>query len=161
MSRHAVALMSCVTALLVSAAPAVADTSKSVTATGTKLVKVVPANRNSNASIRAAVDAAEQAGIQGAIAVAHEYALRYAAAAGLTLGGVISVSDAQNNGVYFGPYGSLGFFGPFGPDQYCGTQQIHVVKRVHKKLTVVTKKVDICVVPPYEVTTLTVTFAAT
>jgi hypothetical protein len=143
------------------AAPAVADQAKSVTATGSKLVKVVPKNRHRNASIQAAVEAAEKAGITGALSSAHDYALRYAAAAGLTLGSVISVSDAQNNGPYFGP-GPYAFFGPFGPNQYCGIRNQPVFKVVHKKRKLVRfKRVHVCIVPAYEATTLTVTYSAT
>jgi hypothetical protein len=92
---------------------------------------------------------------------AHEYALKYAAAAGLTLGGVVSVSDAQSNGVGFGPYGPFGFYGPFGPNQYCGTERQPVFKVVHKKHKLVRfKSVHVCFVPPFEATSLVVTYAA-
>jgi hypothetical protein len=159
MSRPLLSLGAIAAALSV-AAPAAADQPKSVTATGTKLVKVVAKNRNSNSSIQAAIEAAETAGISGAMASAHEYALRYAAAAGLTLGSVISVSDAQSNGgAYYGPGP---FFGPFGPNQYCGTVTRPVIKVVHKKRKAVgVKQVHVCFPPPFEATTLTVTYAAT
>lgn len=87
------------------AAPAVAQPSSTsavptITATGTGQTRVLPRNRHSNASIAAAVDAARKASIAGALKEAHEYALDYAAAVGMTLGNVISVSDAQTNSVY-------------------------------------------------------------
>ncbi|MGA9857863.1 MAG: SIMPL domain-containing protein, partial [Solirubrobacteraceae bacterium] len=80
-----------------------------MTATGTGQARVSPKNRHDNASIVAAYDAARHAAIAGAISQAHEYALDYAKAVGLTLGPVSSVSDAQSN--FYGP-GQ--FFGPFG-----------------------------------------------
>jgi hypothetical protein len=146
------------------AAPAVAASSGSgsVTATGTKLVKVLPTNRRSNSSIEAAVVAAQKAGISGALASAHDNAVRYAKAVGLTLGTIISVSDAASNGGgFYGPYGGGGFFGPFGPDQYCGIEHRSVFKVVnHKRRLVRVKKVRRCIVPPYQSTTLTVTYSA-
>jgi hypothetical protein len=144
--------------VLITAAPALGEPAKSVTATGTALIKVSPKNRHRNSSIKAAVEAAHKAGIAGAMRNAHEYALDYARAAGLRLGAIISVSDAQTNGPgYFG----FGFAGPFGPDQFCGTIRRAVVKIVAGKRKVVRgKKVHRCFVPPFQPTTLTVTYAA-
>jgi hypothetical protein len=146
------------------AAPAVAASSTpgSVTATGTQLVRVLPTNRKSNSSIEAAVTAAQKAGITGALAAAHDDAVRYANAARLTLGSIISVSDVQNNGGgFYGPYGGGAFYGPFGPDQYCGIEHRPIFKIVnHKRKLVRFKKVHACIVPRYEATTLTVTYNA-
>ena len=154
-----------VASALLGAAPAVAAPGASVTATGTKLVKVRPIDRRSNSSIQAAVAAAEEAGIDGALVSAHDNAVRYAKAAGLTLGTIISVSDVLNNsgGAFFsyGPYGGGGFSGPFGPNQYCGIEHRPVFRIVnHKHKLVRFKKVHACNVPPYQATTLTVTYDA-
>jgi len=157
MSPRSLALVS-VVAALTAAAPAVADQGQSVTATGSAQTKVVPKNRQSNSSIAAAVEAAHQAGIPAALKDAHSYGLKYAKAAGLTLGAIESVSDASNNGFAYGP----GFYGPFGPNQYCGTVRRPIFKVVAgKKRVVGTKKVHRCIVPPYVVTVLTVTYSAT
>ena len=159
MSRGLALIVPLVAGLAI-AAPAAADQSKSVTATGTNQVKVTPKNRHSNSSIAAAVDAAHKAGISGAFDEAHEYALQYAHAAGLTLGSVISVSDAAGNqgGYYFGGP----FFGPFGPGQYCGKTSRPVFKVVGGKRKLVrVKKVHTCFVPPFEAVSLTVTYSAT
>jgi hypothetical protein len=154
-----VALLAVVGAVTAAAPAAGAQT---ITATGTKLVKVTPKNRKSNSSIQAAVVAAEKAGVKGAFAAAHANALAYGVAAGLKLGAVMSVSDAQSNGAAFGPYGPYPFYGPFGPNRYCGTQQRAVIKVINGKRKVVrVKKVHVCIVPPYEASTLTVTYAAT
>jgi uncharacterized protein YggE len=158
MSPRSLALVSVVVAALTAAAPATADQSQSVTATGSAQLKVAPKDRKSSSSIAAAVEAARQAGIPAAIKDAHGYAVKYAKAAGLTLGAIQSVSDASNNGFAFGP----GFYGPFGPNQYCGTVRRPIFKVVAgKKKVVGTKKVHRCFVPPYVVTVLTVTYAAT
>jgi hypothetical protein len=138
------------------AAPASADQAKSVTATGTAAVNVVPKDRNSNASIAAAVEAAQEASIPGAMSQAREYALRYAQAASLTLGAVVSVSDAQNGG-----YGGA-FFGPFGPNQFCGIAPQPIFRVVkHRRKVVGSKPVRRCFVPRFASTTLTVTYSAT
>ena len=156
MSRVPVALGALVAALVL-AAPAVAD--QSVTATGTGQVKVTPKNRHSNSSIEAAIEAAHKAGISGALDEAHEYALEYAQAAGLTLESVLSVSDASPNG--FGYYGP-GFFGPFGPNQFCGETSRPVFKVVNGKRKLKGfKRVHTCFVPPFEAVSLTVTYSAT
>jgi len=159
MSPRSLVLVS-VVAALTAAAPATADQSQSVTATGSAQTKVVPKNRKSNSSIAAAVEAAHETGIPAALKDAHSYALKYAQAAGLTLGAVQSVSDASNNGFAFA-YGP-GFYGPFGPNQYCGTIRRPILKVVAgKKKVVGTKKVHRCIVPPYVITVLTVTYSAT
>jgi len=159
MSRRLLVLVGIV-AGLTSAAPAVAASSTTVTATGTKLVRVTPSNRKSNSSIAAAVAIALKGGIDGALAAARENAVSYANATGLTLGAVVSVSDVQNNGNSFGPFGG-GFFGPFGPDQYCGIERRPVFRVVHRRRKLVrVRKFHACIVPPFEVTTLTVTYSA-
>ena len=157
MSRVSVVVASLVAALAI-AAPAAAD--QSVIATGTAQVKVTPKNRNSESSIQAAVDAAHKAGIAGALKEAREYASQYAQASGLTLGSVVSVSDALANGP--GYYGGFGFFGPFGPNQFCGDFRRPVFKVVGGKRTVKgSKRVHTCFVPPFEAVSLTVTYSAT
>jgi hypothetical protein len=118
---------------------------------------VTPTNPNSSASISAAVDRARKAGISSALADAREYALDYARAASLTLGAVVSVSDAQSNGGFYGP----GFYGPFGPNQFCGRVPQPIFKKVGgKRKRVGVKLVHRCFVPPFEITTLTVTYSA-
>lgn len=157
MSPRSLVLVPVVAALVV-AAPATADQSQSVTATGTAQVKVVPKDRRSNSSIEAAVEAARTAGIPAALKDAHGYAVKYAHAAGLTLGAIEAVSDAANGAFGYGP----GFYGPFGPNQFCGTVRRPIVKTVGgKKKVVGTKKLHRCFVPPSVATVLTVTYSAT
>jgi Protein of unknown function (DUF541) len=151
-------LLSVGVVVLLLATPAMAAATSEVTATGTGQTRVLPKNRHSNSSIRAAYDAARKASIKGALREAREFALQYAHAVGLKLGSVESVSDQQSNG-YYGP-GS--FFGPFGPEQFCGTLRQPVFKRVNGRRKVVgTKKVHRCIVPQFAFTSLTVTYSAT
>jgi hypothetical protein len=124
------------------AAPAPISSTDTITATGIGQARVVPKNRHSNASIVAAVDRAHKSAIARALKEAREYAREYAKAVRLTLGSVISVSDAQSAPFFYGPGPIAG--GVFGPDQYCRT-----VKKVHR-----------CVVPPSDFATLTVTYSA-
>lgn len=158
MSGRAV-LAAAAAASLLAASPALGDTEgKTVTATGTGQVRVKPKDRHSNASIVAAFDAARKAAIGGALSDAHEYALAYAHGVGLTLGGVISVSDAQTNGFY-GPFGPGTYFGPFGPNKFCGrTRQL--LGRPAPGVKPTFKRVYRCFVPPFASTTLTVTYSA-
>jgi hypothetical protein len=146
-------------AALIVAGPAAAAQSGTVTATGVQLVRVVPRDRHSNASIQAAVEAAQSGGVPGALRAAHANALRYAAAAGLTLGALTAVTDVSSNGAYFA-YGP--FEGPFGINRYCGTERRPVFKTVDKKRKLVRfRKVHTCIVPQSEATTLSVTYATT
>lgn len=149
-------------AALVLAAPAAADSSMSVTATGTGSVRVLPHNRKSDASIGAAYAAARRASVPAAFAQAHVLALRYAQAAGLTIGPIVAVSDAQNqNGPFYGPGP---FFGPFGPGRFCHVFRAGKQIRFgpgNKKTVVKVKRHRTCVVPQFGSTTLTVTYSAT
>jgi hypothetical protein len=121
---------------------------------------VVPANRHSNASIASAVAVAQKAAIPGALSAAHARARLYAQATGLTLGPLLSVSDAGSSP--FGPFGPGAFIGPFGPGKFCGTEHRPVLKRVGNRLKVIrVRKVHDCYVPRFATSTLTVTYAAT
>jgi uncharacterized protein YggE len=158
--QRRLALAAAALAALLITAPALAQSAPSqsaqtITATGTGQSRVLPKNRHSNASIAAAVDLARKASISGALREAHEYALDYAKALGLTLGSVVSVSDQQQSGFY-GP-GPL--VGPFGPGRYCGTLRQPVGRPVRGKRPIF-KKVHRCFVPRFAFITLSVTYAA-
>jgi hypothetical protein len=92
------------------------------------------------------------------------FALRYAHAAGLTLGSIMSVSDAQNqNGPYFS-YGPGPLSGPFGSGQFCHVIAAHTQTHLgpgDTKTVVKVKRHRTCIVPPFGSTTLTVTYSAT
>jgi hypothetical protein len=147
-------------AVAMASTPAVAQTAQSqtVTATGTGHAPVHPKNRHSSSSIAAAVDAARKAAVKSAMREAHEYASSYAAAAGMTLGNVVSVTDVQQSGFYGGPGSSGAFFGPFGPNRYCGTLHL-LARRPVPGQRPVFKKVHRCIVPRFAFLTLTVTYS--
>lgn len=137
------------------AQPATSSTAQTITATGSAEKRVVPKNRKSNASIAAAVEKAHRASIAGALKQAHVYAVLYAKAVGMTLGSVISVSDAQNGFYGPGPFG----IGPFGPGRFCGTVT-RIIGRPVKGHKPKLKRVHRCFVPAFASATLTVTYAA-
>jgi hypothetical protein len=145
-------------ALVLIAVAAPAATAETVTATGFSQVKVVPGNPQNNESIVAAVERAHEIGVPLALASARENATELAAASGLVIGDVESVSDAV-----FGPYGpGYSGFAPFGPDQYCGTitrrrRSRDSSGRVHTRRV----RVRRCYVPRQLPTTLQVTYKAT
>ncbi len=148
--------------LLVSTAEAQAPPAKSVTTIGIGTASVKPKDRKSNASIKEAVEAADTAARPKAIASARERATELAQAAGLTLGGITSVSEASNV-PYYGPFGvPYALQGTFGPGKFCGTIRSSHLKRdskgnVHRVLG---KRRRVCRFPSTINVSLTVTFAA-
>jgi Protein of unknown function (DUF541) len=131
----------------------------SVAAQGVASVKVVaPKDRQHEAPIRAAVEAAEAKALPRAIAAAREKATELAKLAGLTLGPVISISDAPSS--VYGPF--FGFYGTFGPDRFCGTIRTPVFKRnkAGRRVRTGTRTRHTCRVPATVTSTVTVTFAA-
>jgi hypothetical protein len=148
--------------LVLAAVPAVgvaAAAPDSVTATGTGEHAVHPKNRHDNASIASAYNAARHASIGGALKDARTNALAYAEGVGLTLGSVVSVSDAENSPFY----GPGEFVSPFGPNQFCGTLRQAILKKEKngRRKVVGTKKVRRCFVPSVASVSLTVTYSAT
>jgi Protein of unknown function (DUF541) len=131
---------------------------RTVEATGVASVKVqAPKDRTHEAPIRAAVEAAEDKALPRALADARSKAADLAKLSGLTLGAIVSVSDAATS-----PYGPF-FYGTFGPDRFCGTIRTPVFKRGKdgKRHRVGTRTRHTCRVPPTVTSTLSVTFAAT
>ena len=117
LSKRAAQLIAAGAVLLAFPAGALAQASPpTLTASGTATEVPDPDNRRSETSIRAAVEAAEADALPRAVAEARTHATALAAAAGLTLGALISISDAPQT-PYFSFYGSLGTF-PNG--RYCG-----------------------------------------
>lgn len=157
-----------IAALLGGATSALAE-GETVVAYGTGQIPVTPSNPKSDASIRAAIAAAQVKATPAAIADAKVTAQTIADAAALTLGAIFSVEQQANN-PYFGGFGSIAFNvgavnGPFAGN-FCG-----IVKRAITKRTKVNGKVKVkvvrrvkerrCFVPASIATTLEVTFRAT
>jgi uncharacterized protein YggE len=147
-------------ATLVPAAQAQAP-AKSVTASGIGTATVTPEDKTSNSSIKEAVEAAEAAAQPKAIADARASATRLAAAAGLTLGGIVSVSDvASGVPIYYGPY--FPYTGTFGPGKYCGrVRTAHTKHLANGKIKrVLGKPHTVCRIPPNVTVAVSVEFAA-
>lgn len=102
---------------------------RTLVAAGVGTIKVTPKDPKDNDSIKAAIAAATAKALPAAIQDARTQAGQLAAAAGVTLGPLVSVSnEAQPSlgGVYYGPiYPTTG---SFGPGKYCGTVKTRSVK---------------------------------
>ena len=106
------------------AGPAAAET---VTALGSGVVQVKPANPTSNASITRAIDDARATVLPLALADARVRAQQLADSAGLALGDVEAIEEYQDP--RFGEYGGGGTSGTFGPGEFCGT----IVRTVRRR----------------------------
>ena len=81
-------------------------------------------------AIAAAVEAARNRAIPLAIASAREEAQRLAAAGGLTLGPLVSVSEPEPSPFFGGPVGAAyGAEGTFGPGRFCGQIRTPIRRR--------------------------------
>jgi len=131
---------------------------RTVDAAGVASVKVkAPSDRKHEATIRAAVEAAEAKALPLAMADARSKAADLARLSGLTLGGIESISDTSSS--VYGPF----FYGTFGPGRFCGTIRTGIFKRGKdgKRHRVGTRTRHTCRVPPTVTSTVSVTFAAT
>lgn len=144
-------------ALSVGAPAAQAQTPATLSASGVAEATVKPENRNSETSIRAAVDAARAQALPKAVTKAKANALSLATAAGVTLGALVSITDAAGQPNYFSPYG----YGSFGVDRYCGQIPNYktVVRDGRRRRVRVKGTHRVCRVPPRISATATVTFA--
>lgn len=110
----------CLAAAANAQAPAPAAPARTLVSVGTGTIKVAPKDRTSNASIAAAVEAAETKALPAALADARDEATKLASAAGVTLGPLVSLSNTATgtSGFFVGPYYPT--TGPFGPGKFCG-----------------------------------------
>jgi len=146
-------------------APALAQETQTVTAIGSAQVAVKPKNRTDNASIARAVKAASIQAIPRAIAAARDEGDRLAAAAGLVLGPIESVSETSQPLTPYGPFPVPSFgpvaFASFGAGEYCGTITRGVVRHDASGRRIVRRVKDRrCNVPPFASVTVAVTFSA-
>lgn len=132
-----------------------------ITVTGTGAVAPSPSDRKSNASIAAAVEAAERAALPLAVRDGQARASRLADLSGMTLGALLAIAEAQPSPYgFFGPFGQIG---TFGPGRFCGTLRtpIYVKTKQGTRKRVGLRTRRTCRVPPKVSTSLTMTFAAT
>lgn len=135
---------------------------ETVAAYGTGQVPVTPSNAKSESSIVAAIQDAQKRSIPAAMEDARLRATDIAAAANLTLGTIVSVEQQDANPfVYAGPFPVNGpIVGPFSGD-FCRTFNRPIFGRVDGKRKVVRRvPTRQCIVPPFVVTTLEVTYRA-
>src|SRR3954466_3248160 len=100
---------------------------RTIVAAGVGQVKPAPQNRTDNASIAAAVKAAYAAALPKAVADARDDAADLAKAAGVSLGELVSISNAPAQ-PFYGPFFG-GEIGTFGPGRFCGNVHTAVVRR--------------------------------
>jgi hypothetical protein len=134
---------------------------KSVTALGTAPAKVTPKNRRSNASIKAALEAADVVARPKALAAARERAAELAQTGGLVLGGIVAVSDVPASP--FGPFNSYALQGTFGLGKFCGVVRVYHTRRDSngRIRRVPGRRHRVCRFPSQISVSLSVTFAAT
>ena len=132
---------------------------RTLVAAGIGQVKVTPKDRQDNASIAAAVEAAEAKALPAAVADAKAQAQALATAAGVTLGGLLSVGNQASPPGFYGPF----FYtnGTFGPGKYCAkVRTVSFVKgkdgKRHRKLLPPHR---VCRVPPSVTRTVQLTYA--
>jgi uncharacterized protein YggE len=149
---------------LAAAAPASAQLpvpvpGRTIVSTGAGSVKPVPQDRNDNASIAAAVKAAYAAALPKAVAEARDDAADLASAAGVTLGELVSVSNAPAQ-PFYGPFFG-GEIGTFGPGRFCGNVRTPIVKRdkLGRRHVIRFRTRHTCRVPGTITRSVTLTFA--
>jgi hypothetical protein len=135
---------------------------RTITAVASGAVKVQRPAKLSSPTIAAAVEAAREKAGPLALANAHEEAQRLAAAAGVTLGDLQSISE-QSFGPYgYGPFGGYGLDGTFGPGKYCGTIRTPIFRRTKSGGRIFAHRFRThfgCRVPGQVVVTLSATYA--
>ena len=128
--------------------------------TGTGTVRPTPENRNDNASIANAVEAAEQAATPRAIRDGQTRAVKLAGLSGMTLGPLLAIAEAQP--APFGFYGPFGQSGTFGPGRFCGKTRtpifVKTKRGTRKRVGFRTRRT--CRVPARVTASVTMTFAA-
>jgi Protein of unknown function (DUF541) len=133
---------------------------KTVTGLGSGAVKVDKPSTLNDQTIRKAVLAARQAAVPKAVVAAQAEAQRLAAGAGLTLGGLQSISEEPASP--YGPFGFYGELGTFGPGRYCGTVtrvQFHRTKS-GRRVPGKRRRVHTCRVPSQVSVSVAATYAA-
>jgi len=130
---------------------------RTVAAIGTATVRVRPADRHDNRSIRTAVRQAVRRALPRAVAAARRDATVLAAGTGLVLGDVVAVAETPPS-----PFG--GFYddtsGSFGPGRYCGRIGVSVLRRVNGRRVRVVRRRRVCRFPTQIVSSVSVTYAA-
>jgi len=171
-ARRTVPLAAAVAAAALLVAPAAADAQAPAPAPSRTITAIaagrVPVNRSvaqNNRAIAAAVESARNRAIPLAVAHAREEAQRLAAAGGLTLGPLVSVSEPEPSPFFGGPVGgAYGAEGTFGPGKFCGRIRTPIRRRNARGRLVNTGRTRShfgCRVPPEVTQTVSATFAVT
>jgi uncharacterized protein YggE len=132
-----------------------------LTASGTASIKPTPKDPHSDASIREAVKAASAKALPLAVADARTEASALAAAAGVQLGGLLSISDVPAPGYpfLFSPQN-----GTFGNGHFCGRQRNFktvITKNGARRRVLLKGTHTVCRVPPSVQESVSLTYAVT
>jgi len=154
----AAAVLACAAPAAAQQAPAPVPAPSTVTAIGTAQVTPAPEDRNDNASIRRAVEAARTEAVPAALKAARRRAVDLAFASGLNVGQALTVAETPSP--YFGPYPQEQ--GTFGPGRFCGNVPRYRIQRsesgrIVRRTRIGTRRV--CRIPRV-VVSVTVTYAA-
>lgn len=154
----AAVLLGCAAPAGAQQAPAPTPSPATVTAVGTAQLTPEPEDRNDNASIRRAVEAARTEAVPLALKAARSRAVDLAFASGLNVGQALTVAETPSP--FFGPYPQDQ--GTFGPGRFCGNVpryriQRNAAGRIVKRTRIGTRR--LCRVPRV-VVSVTVTYAA-
>jgi hypothetical protein len=112
----------------IAAGPIGSAGSGAVHASGAAAVAVEPSERQRNQPIRRALLAARRAVTPEAAATARRNARNAARSAGLTLGGIVSISEAPPLYYYGGSFYDAAL-GAFGPGRFCGFVNRPIIRR--------------------------------
>lgn len=157
-----IAFFAGVLAAVANAQEAVPAPQRTLVAAGVGTIKVTPKDADDNDSIKAAVADASAKALPAAIQDARTQAGQLAAAAGVTLGPLVSVTNQAQpsiGGIYYGPYYPA--TGSFGPGKFCGTvktRSVHIDKD-GKRHYGKAKAHRVCRVPPVVQRAVALTFA--
>lgn len=134
---------------------------RTLVAAGLGTAKVTPKDAKDNDSIKAAVADATKKALPAAIQDARTQAGRLAAAAGVTLGPLVSITNQAQpyGGVFYGPIYPV--TGTFGPGKFCGKVRSRSVRidREGKRHYGKAKTRRVCRVPPTVQQAVALTFA--
>jgi hypothetical protein len=159
MLRHT-ATLTALLALLLAASARADPPARSITAVATADVAVSKPIAQNDKAVAAAIDAARQKAGPQAIALAKAEAQRLAAAAGFTLGDLVSV--AEQAPTPFGPF-AYGVDGTFGPGKWCGQIRTPIFRKTtsgRRGFTHRVRKHFGCRIPLEVSVTISATFAA-
>ncbi len=145
---------------LFAAVPLALAEGETVAAYGTGQIAITPTDRKSEASITAAVAAAQALTIPAAVADARATAFKLAEASGLNIGAIITVEQQQASPFFYSPFPTGRVVGQFN-GKFCGTVNRAIFRTVDGKRKLVRRvRERKCFFPPFASASVEITFRA-